>query len=284
MAYVQTPNAERHYTSQAATPSPLRWVVAAALFFAILGLLSVVQLFQITSEELAKDALRQSTVALTEIDLLLALHYDALRETAESSAPGETLTLRDYPIDITFTREDVISGSQDDLRALILDRSADALYADGTGVLRDDAGTLDAGRFTAAGSVDSALTLLRDRAHDIFGILTFVLAVICAVLVIVLALTWRGIGWLTVAGAALFVASLLLLAAAGIVWLYMNAAPDGGEFLRRELLDVGGTLALIPLRNGLAFAALGILMMIAGAVASRFAAHDERDLRFADGA
>jgi len=257
--------------------------VAVALFLAMLALLAVVQLFQITSEKPAKDALRQSTVALSEIDLLLAIDYDALRATAESSAPNEALTLRDYPIEITFTREDVLGGTQDDLRALILDRSADALYADGTAVLRDDAGVLDTGRFTAAGSVDSALTLLRDDAHDIFGILTFLLAVICAVLVIVLALMWRSIGWLMVAGASLFVASLLLLGAAGVVWLYMNASSDGGEFLRRELLDVGATLALIPLRNGLASAALGIVMMLAGAVGSRVGARDDPSLRFADG-
>jgi hypothetical protein len=281
MIHGQSPVARNHVSRHGA-PSPLRWFLAAALFVALLALLVGVQLFQITSEGPAKDALRQSTVALTEIDLLLALHYDALRETAEISDPGEALSLRDYPIDITFTREDVISRSQDDLRALILARSADALYADGTGVLRDDAGTLDAGRFTAAGSVDSALTLLRDRAHDIFAILTFLLAVVCAALVIALALAWRGIGWLTVAGAALLAASLLLLGAAGVVWLYMNAASDGNEFLRRELLDVGATLALIPLRNGVAFAALGALMMGAGIIGARLTTASEHTANFAN--
>ncbi len=282
MADTRTPLIERRYASQPAAQSPFRWLLAAALFVAMLGLLVALQLFQITSEEPAKDALRQSTVALTEIDLLLALHYDTLHEAAEISDPSEPLVLRDYPVNITFTRDEVIGGSEDDLRALILDRSADALYADGTGVLRDDAGTLDAGRFTAAGSVDSALTLLRDRVHDIFGILTFVMAVVCAVLVIALALTWRGIGWLTVAGGSLFLVSLLLLAVAGIVWLYMSAASDSDEFLRRELLDVGATLTLIPLRNGLAFAALGVLMMLAGVVASHVNGRSEGALSFAD--
>jgi hypothetical protein len=151
--------------------------VAFVFFCALSGLLAALTLFQVTAEGSSKRTLRRAVAALTEIDPLLDRHYDELRQQAASASPGETLELQDFPISIPLTRDDVQDSSKDDLRDLLLDRSADVMYARGTDPLRSTAGgNQDVGAFTVAGITDNGLGFLRSRYHDILGVLTFALA------------------------------------------------------------------------------------------------------------
>ena len=188
----------------------------------------------------ARDSLTRSTAALTEIDALLDQHYDDLRTRAEAAKPGEMLLLDDYPITIELSPDDVLRQSRDELRVSILDRSADRLYDDGTGVLRDTTkGQGDIGTFSVAGITDNALGVLTSSSHTRFAIAMAVLLAIAMALIATTAAACRGWGRIGAVGLVLLLASLAVAGTGLVVTLYANAA-DGSanEHLRQELMAV----------------------------------------------
>ncbi len=243
-----------------------KWSVALVFFLTLVGLLVSMQLFQLTAEGASKRTLRRAVAALSEIDPLLDRNYDALRTQAAASGPNDTLELRDFPIDVPLTRDEVLNSNKQSMRDLLLNRSADAMYAHGTGVLREtDVSTQDVGTFSVAGLTDNGLGLLRSRNHDIFGILTFVLAALCVVLGATLAALCRGFGRLASVGAVVVMASLpMLLTGIGARFYMRIVSSDNNEYIQHEFLSIGQGLAWIPIRDGLAFMALGLVFVIVG--------------------
>ncbi len=248
------------------------WGTGLLLFAALAALFLSLQIFQASAEGPAKRTHERAIAALTEIDTLLARNYGDLRERAEASQPGETLLLRDYPVEVPLTREEVLAGDEAAFRELLLTRSADVMYADGTSALRDSEGADSVGRFTAAGVVDRSLDLLRKDVHDLTRVTTFVLGAICIFLAVTLATVTRGFGRLGSVGIVLLLASLPLALGGLAVRLTMRTGTDGdGEYVGGELLDIGATMALIPIRNGLAFATLGGAFVLIALVLGRVA-------------
>jgi hypothetical protein len=243
-----------------------KWSVALAFFLTLVGLLVSLQLFQLTSEGASKRTLRRAVAALSEIDPLLNRNYDALRTQASASDPGDTLELRDFPIDVRLTRDEVLNSNKQTMRDLLLNRSADAMYAHGTDVLREtDVSTQDVGAFSIAGLTDNGLGLLRSRNHDIFGVLTFVLAALCLVLGASLAALCRGFGRLASVGAVVVMAALpMLLTGIGARFYMRIISSDENEYVQHEFLSIGQGLAWIPIRDGIAFTVLGLAFLIAG--------------------
>lgn len=245
-----------------------KWAVGLAFFLSMLALLTVLPLYQVTAEGPAKQTLRRATAALTEIDPLIDRNFDDLQQRAAAIGPGETVQLKDYPIAIALTREQALGLSKEQLRDLLLDRSADALYQDGTSPLRDSTGGRGhVGRFTIGGITDRGLGALRSRYHDIFGVLLFVLAALSAVLGVTLAFLCRGFGRLASVGAVVMLASVPLLAAGIGGRFYMRiAAENETEYIESEFLSIGKALAWIPIRDGLAIFTLGAVFLIVGLV------------------
>jgi hypothetical protein len=248
-----------------------KYSVGAALFIAMLALLTSLLLFQLTAEGASKRTLRRAVAALTEIDVLIERHYDELQRQADTAAPSDTMELQDYPIAVPLTRADVQGASKAQLRDLLLDRSADALYARGTAPLRDAAaGSGNVGRFSIAGLTRHALGFLRTRNHDILGVLTFVLAAVCTVLAMTLAVLCRGFGRIASVGGVVLAAAIPV-AVGGIAARFFMRIQSGNdtEYVQREFLEIGQGLAWIPIRDGLAFTVLGATFLalgIAGAI------------------
>lgn len=241
-----------------------KWGAAAALFFAINALIVVLSLYQMTAEGTAKHALRRAVAALTEIDALIERDYDDLQQRAASVEADERVRLAEFPLDVSFAPREVEAASRDTLRSMLLDRSDDVLYDDGTDALRAADGA-DPGSFSAAGLVDGWLGFLRARNHAITGVLTLVMAAICVVLAGLLAGACRGFGRIAAVGATVLAGALPALSGAAILRLYIALASDADtEYTQRELLEIGEALAWIPLRNGIAFAALGATLLVAG--------------------
>jgi hypothetical protein len=241
-----------------------KWGAAAVLFVSLNALLFSLSLYQMTAEGTAKHALRRALAALTEIEAVIERDYDDLRLRAESAGPGETVTLSEYPVDIPLTADEVSQSTPESLRALLLDRSDDVLYSEGTDALRSDG---DGGppRFSAAGLVDGWLGVLRSRNHLRAGIASAVFAVAAAASAGALAAACRGFGRVGAVGATVLAGALPALAAAGIIRFYLALASDSDtEYTQRQLLEVGQALTWIPLRNGIAFAALGATLVVAG--------------------
>jgi hypothetical protein len=208
--------------------------------------------------------LRRAVTALVEIDVLIARDFGSLQERAASAETGEELRLRDFPLDVSLTPEEVLDAAPPDLRSILLDRSDDLLYDDGTAALRSDDGSAPS-RFSAAGLVDRWLDLLRDRNHQLTGILTGVAAAVCLVFALLLVSTSRGFGRVAAVGAVTLAGALPTIALALLLRLNIRLASDGDtEYTQRELLEIGDALVWIPLRNGIAFAAMGAALLLAG--------------------
>ena len=246
-----------------AARSTLKWAVAFALFWVLLATLGFLQLFQITSEGVSKRALHRAVAVLTEIDPLIDRNYDDLQARSDAIQPGETVALRDFPLDVQLTREEA-TLSKSDLRELLLTRSADIMYSRGTSPLRlRDGGGGAAGTFSVGGITDRSLGFLRHRNHDILGALTLAFAVLSVFLALTLATLCRGFARLGSIGAVVLAASVtLLLSALGARAYTAHLRDSDNEYLQRELLAIGHGLTWIPIRNGIAFTVLGALMLV----------------------
>ena len=245
-----------------------RLAVGLLLFVSLLSLFASLTLLQLTSEGTAKRALGRAVAALTEIDPLLARNYADLQRRAGVAAPGDTLFVTNYPIAVPMRPEQAKTISKADLRNLLLDRSADDLYQHGTSVLRDPASKAGSvGVFSVAGISDHGLGFLRARNHDILRVLTFVLAGVSLVLAVLLAMLCRGFGRLGAVGLVTFAAALPITLTGAAVWAYCRANDGpGAEYTKRQFAEIGGGLAWLPIRDGLAFMALGGVMLVAGIV------------------
>lgn len=248
-----------------------KWAAAFA-FVLVLGMTLVsLQLFQLTARSTSEPALRRALNALVEGDAIIERNYDDLRGRAEASRPGETLLLRDYPVAVPLTREEVLASSQDGLRRILLDRAAERMYDGGTSVLRGDGPSGSAGRFTASGVVDEFLGFLRERVHGILAVLTLVLVAVSALLAIVLAAFCRGFGRLVGISAAVLAASAPLLLGGLAMCLYAKASAGAdGEYLHGEFMEIGASLAWLPVRNGIAFTVMGAGLLAIGVVCARW--------------
>ncbi len=244
-----------------------RWAIALLLLVSLGATLTALVLFQATSEGTSTRSLRRSVAALSEIDVLLDRNYDSLRTEASNGVPGDTFQLADFPIAVQLTRDEVLGSSKAQLRDLLLDRSADIMYSDGTAPLRTTPGaSTGVGPFTAGGVTDRGLGFLTRSHHDMLRVLTLVLAAVSGLLCVALATLCRGFARLASVGAVVLAASLPLLAVGAILRLYIHfASGSQTEYLQREFLAIGRGLAWIPIRDGLALAALGSVALVLGA-------------------
>lgn len=250
-----------------------KWFIGLALFVSLLALFTSLQLFQLTSEKISKRTLERAVAALTEIDPLLDRNYDDIEKRAAGAAPGETVTLRGYPIDIQLSPAEVEGASKDELRRLLLQRSADLMYEEGTAPLQSvSGGHGSVGRLSVAALTDRGLGFLTKAHHDTLAIVTFVLASVSVLLAVTLAMLCRGFGRLTGVGAVALAASVPVLLAGGAVWSYARVQSGAGsEYTQQEFLRIAQELSWIPLRDGIAMAALGAVFVFVGAVCASWA-------------
>lgn len=229
--------------------------------------------FQISSAGPAKGSLRSATAALTEIDTLLASHYDDLQVQAEASGPGDTMQLEDFPIAIGLKKEDVLGTPQAELQAIILDRAADRLYAVGTSALRDSAANKGSlGMFSVAGFTDRMLGQLTADKHTLFAILAAVLFMMAAALLMATAMACTGWGRLTAAGVIVTLTGVSSTVVALFAKLYTDSqAGDASEYLRGELFGILSNHASLALRNGIAFAIAGAFLVAIASIGATLA-------------
>lgn len=252
----------------AAQRNVTKWILALMLFFSLLAFFTALQVFQLTSRGPAERTLRRAVATVSEIDLLLDRHYDDLRERADAVAPTATLELQDFPVAVPLSPAEVQSQSRDQLRETLLDRAAARMYEHGTDAMRNDASTGDPGVFSAGGTVDFLLDLLRKDAHTAAGVLMVILGVISLLLAAALAAAARGFGRAVAVSAVALASSvvLLLFAILGSASLHTGA---GSEYLQHQLVDLAGDLAWLPVRNAAILVVCSALITALAAVAAR---------------
>jgi hypothetical protein len=235
---------------------------------ALLALLVALNLLQLTAPGPAHRALRRAVASLTEIDSLLAVHGAALRQQADVS-PDEPLALPDYPLDVSLSPEEAQRPAAE-VRDLLLDRSAEQVYQEGSAAFREEGQSGGAPRLSVQRAVRTGLGFLTVGHHDALRWATLVLALVCGVLSGALVLVTRGYGRLGALGGAVAAASLLFLLLATAVRLVLGLAGWGtDDYITVQLLDLAKEAAWLPIRNGFAFSGLGLALLALGVVGSR---------------
>lgn len=205
-----------------------------------------------TSPRVAEPALARLLDGLTGTANLLHSQEAGIREAATKAAPGATVEVPGFPVrGAGLPREEVLTGSPEQWRRALLDRSAALLYREGT---RPFAEQPDASDFETGGGA-WALSLLGDRLHDWFALLRWLPALATLALVTGVLATagpvrrWRLLSLALIAGATLPV----LLAAIVILVARFAGGPAGtlsGEaatviaILARGSLIEGGAIVL----------------------------------------
>ena len=241
---------------------------ALGLAMALLALLVALNLLQLTAPGPAHRALRRAVASLTEIDSLLAAHGAALRQEADVS-PDEPLSLPDYPLDVSLSPEEARRPAAE-VRDLLLDRSAERVYQEGSAAFREEGQSGDAPRLSVQRAVRTGLGFLTAGNHDTLRWATLALAAVCGMLSGALILATQGYGRLITLGGAVAAASLLFLLLAMAVRLVLGLAGWGmDDYITVQLLDLATEAAWLPIRNGLAFSGLGLALLALGVLGSR---------------
>lgn len=244
-----------------------KWAAGILLVLSLVALLVALGLAQLTGEGPAKRTLRRSVASLTEIDTLLDQGYEELQEEAREDGE-EALRLKDFPVQVSLSAEEVLDLSRSELRGLLLDRSAERLYDDGMSAFREEGTDLseeDIGFFSTQGAVRNSLGFLRDNVHNALQVAVASLVGVCLVLAVALALLARGFGRLASVGAAVSAAAIpFLVGAVAVRFALRLASEEGDEYLVRELLRIGEEIAWIPIRDSIAFTVMGVSLLVAG--------------------
>lgn len=240
------------------------------LAMALLALLFAVNLFQLTAPGPAHRAIRRAVASLTEIDSLLAVQGPSLRQEAEASS-GEELSLPGYPLDVPLSPQEALQPPET-LRDLVLDRSAEQVYEEGSAAFREEGESAGSSRLSVQGAVRTGLGFLTAGNHDSLRWTTAVLAVVSGVAAAALILLTRGYGRLIALGGAVAAAALLFLLLTAAVRLALGiAAGISGDYITVQLLDLAKGAAWMPLRNGIAFSGLGLALLALGLLGSSMA-------------
>ncbi len=251
-----------------------KWLLGGLLILDLTLLLVVLALANVTAEGPAKRTLAQSVAILTEVDALLDANYDSLRE--EAAASNVILTLAAFPIDVPFTSEEVLASDRDSFRELLLARAADRVHEDGVATFRADRDA-DIRLISTEGTLRAAMDFLRPAPHRAATTLVYVFAAGAAALGLGLVLATRGYGRMLALGlSVLLAATPVLITAVGVRFAFRLAADGVDDYLAQQIFELSQELAWAPIRNGIIFCAGGGILLVAGAVLSRWSGDQQR--------
>ena len=244
-----------------------RWSWGLLLAVNLALLLCVLSFAHVTAEGPAKRSLGQSVAILTEVDAFLDLRLEALRQEAEQTQQAD-IALADFPVPVSFTPAEIRDTGREEFRALLLARSAEQIYENGTSIFREDRGG-SARLISPAGALQRGMDFLRSGPHTVLTVLTWALAAMAAFLTLRLAQACRGYGRLVGLGASISLAALPFILLAMAVRFAFQAV-DGDEYLAPAFAQLGEELTWAPIRNGIIFGVGGLLLLAIGTTLARW--------------
>ena len=172
-------------------PSRFRW--APPLLAVTLALwLGATAAADVTSPRIAQPAIARLLDGLTDTQGLLSVEDARVREAAANAAPGTLIEVPGFPVrGAGIPREDVLGGTPEQWRVILLDRAAVLVYRDGTRPFTED---------VEAGDRPLALRLLDEDLHRLLSLARWLPAVatvlLAALTVVALAPVrrWRALG------------------------------------------------------------------------------------------
>jgi len=251
----------RHYTAGPSAGDGGTTLLAVFFAIAVLLLVAALSARQATQPAPAHRVLVAGVASLTDIDLLLAEHGSDLKRQAESGN-ADTFRLPGYPIDIALSRNEVTKLPQQDLRELILARSAAVVYAEGLKAF-DQTGRQSLSLFSAQGALDFAVGRISRDTNSTASTATTSLALLTAALA--LAVVLRGDGYRRLRTLGLAVVAGALPGFLIVLALRFGVENVGGDdpFVV-QLREIVATLLAVPLRNYFVVALLGAVITALG--------------------
>lgn len=238
-------------------------------YAALLGILAVLLVatlsaWQLTSGAVARQLLAEGIAALTDADHVLAEARPTM-VAAATQDPSAAVIVPGYPLDVTFTSAEARSSTDEELRDLLLGRSAAIVYADGLAAF-DRTGDASLGFFSREGLLDALVGQLSQSNHSRAGVALLVLSALVAFIIAMVTARTRGHRHLRTIGVP------LLLAGIAGYGLSVTAVPfllgrwwSGDPF--SDAIDGLISDAIgIPRRNFLVLAVLGLAFILAGLV------------------
>jgi hypothetical protein len=205
-----------------------RTLFTGALGTAVFCFLVALGARQVTSEGPARGMLTANLASITELDLVLAEHGEELKQAAHES-DASTFELPGYPLPVLVTRDEVNSLSSEQLRALILARSAEIVYTDGLEVF-DRTGNQSLDLLSGQGALRLVLGELNSDTHDTANVVALFFAAITASLTVLVVLANVGFIRLKALGVGLVLGSLPGLMLFGLLWFVASQLGSDDPF------------------------------------------------------
>jgi hypothetical protein len=242
-----------------------KWAAGILLVSTLGFLLLSVDATQLTASGTAHKALRRTVASLTEIDALIE-DRGQMVTTSPSGDGSAASVLVGFPIDVPLSEREAQSLSTSELRDVVLDRSADRLYAEGFSAFHEGTqGSADVKMLSPPGAVRYTAGLLTEDNHESMRIVLALIAGLAALLTLALVLLSRGYGRLTSVGVAIVIASLpLLLLSVAVRFVLRLASEEESDYLTAQLYALGRDVAWLPIRNAIAFTCLGVIFLTMG--------------------
>ncbi len=214
---------------------------------------------QVTAPGSAQHVLEDGIASITEVDLVLAEQLPAIRQVAATS-DQPALALPGYPLPVQLSRDEAANLSTEDLRAVVLARSAAIVYTTGLGAF-DRTGHQSLSLLSAEGILRLATGQLSASNHSRATKATLVLGVLLASLATLLMVSRDGYQRLGVLGFGLLVGAvpgtlLFLLLRIGV------GQVGGADPFISDLRAVAGALLLVVVRNFAITAVLGVVFAV----------------------
>lgn len=248
----------------------LRWVFGIAGVIALAVLLGLYSFVQVTEQAPAETLLARAMVPLSQIDELLASpYYEELQGQADAAfEANETLIPARLPVAIQLEPEEVLDTSVEELRSIILQRSAARLYEEGIDAFLVEGGTrADVDRFSPGGTVDMGFGNLTRDAHENAEAYLQIVAIAAVVSLGLFVLLGRGFGRVTLLGVAILLASLISIGGLFAIRALLRTltSADGDPFIE-GLNNVMSDGVALPIQNFITFAGLGLGIVLLGAI------------------
>jgi hypothetical protein len=242
-----------------------KWAVGFLLVSTLGILLLSVDAVQLTASGTAHKALRRTVASITEIDALIEDHGQMVT-TSPGGDTSAASVLVGFPVDVPLSEREAQSLSTSELRDVVLDRSADRLYAEGFSAFREGTqGSTDVQMLSPPGAVRYTAGLLTEGNHEMMQIILAVVAGFAALLTVAIVLLSRGYGRLTSVGVAVVLASVpLLLLSVAVRFALRLASEEESDYLTAQLYALGRDVAWLPIRNAIAFTCLGVIFLTMG--------------------
>lgn len=244
-------------------------VIVGMLFLAALSLA------QLSSRTVAMPAIERGVASLTEIDALLAIHEEELCRLAATEAPIQVPGFPVQGIDVRVSDIRCTDGTLDreSLRALLLSKSADAVYLRGADAFQDDPDAAEeTSILSASGGIRATLDSVGASMHDRTTAATWVLGGMSALLLLAMLLLGRGVRRFAGLGLVLVIAAAPMLLGSLILWVVLGTM-DSGDGLTAQFAQITRSLLGVPIRNGLCVAVAGVALIVPALLVERAVRH-----------